>query len=1126
MGSPSVLEQLKLLCLVGSPEGAPAQVRLAEQLLESGKAMQIIRANRFIQEAGFCPLLISYSNDGTGLKSKRPLDYKNASGAKERRVGKKFTEVLVQHLFLRYIDAGGEAHSMAIVREPLPLQYGKTGDAIFACSKDLCILGRDKGFQGIVVQHYCFDGALQSFLVRRFKQLHAQRALERRADEREASLDSRQLVLTEWVVSTQCVAHACHNSLKWGLAEVFGKDTAHLAQLWEVFAAVKENSGLLHDALFSWVLSKVDFTAGELLPSAELGKTIWSALGLPADLLDKFACEWHLTWVDDKLLVHDFFKNDPDIYQQISDAILAILCIGGFTESRWLTIGRSCRSLCLALMVGLKSLVQVALGDSAGNWYLSHFHRLFEGTNQDFCLVAALSAWVSDSVLELILEDSRGAKEGEAWRAAAQEEMSWMLSWPTEIWAHLAYRGLTGQASPKVMEEHVIKASLVAVAFMDSQIFQPISQYPWCLLQGNVRDNLEALRAEPDHYEATTWKIQKLVQENHSMHELLEAMRVLAEVNWSTQVTEQLHASVTLVHRHHPDYFLEHILLRAGLLSLQKLAPSMSHHQRVVAKLEAQLDKLDHLRSGGVTGRHMYFKRLCELYKAKYEAMGRTVPIATFRTINRLHGRRWHALDAQEKAYWEELAQDHMEQKKAETEDTKTQIIAMLDVAKNQNMEKNYWGQVPALAPLMLSTCPLADSDVVLWENILKGLAKRPDSVKQCRQAALRAPMPLTPEEQGALEEMPIDLPGANDPGKPLWLTYITQLRNHIKPCSLRFTMPDGLTETVFVVFLKRSPMELHAVLLQPATASVEEENSYGLPGSDELFQNDWTHVFDMDVSKDITWTRYAGLEVGAVEVLQQCFYWGRLQIVSNYPWTSLQEVVNSAEASAWPRRAERGEGSGGNRHQHHSPAWNKALLKAHPGLSAFHEASRQGSVASSSAGKAGGSEDEEDEDPALDEDELFQAASDLYERHRPEKQGFTAHVEKHFKAVMRGGLDAWQGQVVRSSPARAWCLEQGLQQTQKIPTVLGIDEGRVLASAWAHRMDFMYQASVSGNMATDAQAARTMEAYGALEPADFVQLMDTAKGQVLQLGNKIRGLLCRSIAGPTDTAGPSSSTG
>ena len=105
MQEPSILEQLKVLCLVGSPDD-PHHSKLVEQLLESAKAMQAVRADQFLKEAGFCPLLISYSNDGTGLKSKRALGTRTLKGSKQRRVGKKYYEVLVQQCFLRYISAG------------------------------------------------------------------------------------------------------------------------------------------------------------------------------------------------------------------------------------------------------------------------------------------------------------------------------------------------------------------------------------------------------------------------------------------------------------------------------------------------------------------------------------------------------------------------------------------------------------------------------------------------------------------------------------------------------------------------------------------------------------------------------------------------------------------------------------------------------------------------------------------------------------------------------------------------------------------------------------------------------------------------------------------------------------
>ena len=68
----------------------------------------------------------------------------------------------------------------------------------------------------------------------------------------------------------------------------------------------------------------------------------------------------------------------------------------------------------------------------------------------------------------------------------------------------------------------MVKASLVAMAVMDKEIFQIAEQYPWRLLQGDVQSNLEALKDAPEVSEATAWKIQKLMQEGHNMHELLE----------------------------------------------------------------------------------------------------------------------------------------------------------------------------------------------------------------------------------------------------------------------------------------------------------------------------------------------------------------------------------------------------------------------------------------------------------------------------------------------------------------------------------------------------------------------------------------------------------------------------
>ena len=103
---------------------------------------------------------------------------------------------------MRYLDILGEAHSTAIICEPVPLTFGKGADAEYACGRDYTLLPRDWGHIGINVCHYCFDGALYSALVRRFKQHHYGRALERKDEAKAAVHDPRVLMLKEWVAST------------------------------------------------------------------------------------------------------------------------------------------------------------------------------------------------------------------------------------------------------------------------------------------------------------------------------------------------------------------------------------------------------------------------------------------------------------------------------------------------------------------------------------------------------------------------------------------------------------------------------------------------------------------------------------------------------------------------------------------------------------------------------------------------------------------------------------------------------------------------------------------------------------------------------------------------------------
>ena len=92
---------------------------------------------------------------------------------------------------------------------------------------------------------------------------------------------------------------------------------------------------------------------------------------------------------------------------------------------------------------------------------------------------------------------------------------------------------------------------------------------------------------------------------------------------------------------------------------------------------------------------------------------------------------------------------------------------------------------------------------------------------------------------------------------------------------------------------------------------------------------------------------------------------------------------------------------------------------------------------------------------------------------------------------------------------AQQWCNDNGLQDTQKMPLTLGEEVAKTVTKAWAHRMQFLYDAFRAGTLATPEQAARALEAYQDLEPEDFKHVMETATGKALEIGLKIRRLQC-----------------
>ena len=126
-------------------------------------------------------------------------------------------------------------------------------------------------------------------------------------------------------------------------------------------------------------------------------------------------------------------------------------------------MGKSTGLFCSSLLFGLGDVVFEIIRVKGGEFHLNGFKALYD--NRDtlpFVLVCALSSYVPDAALELIMEDSRAAKQVTIWQEAAQEEIELVASWGPEVWRGLCGRGLAGGLSPRAIQDKVTHSCMVS----------------------------------------------------------------------------------------------------------------------------------------------------------------------------------------------------------------------------------------------------------------------------------------------------------------------------------------------------------------------------------------------------------------------------------------------------------------------------------------------------------------------------------------------------------------------------------------------------------------------------------------------------------------------------------------
>ena len=483
------------LCL-GKQEVAECQ-RIAEVI----KAHMARTAKEILATSGLAPVLLVYQSDTTPLRTRVIFTSKDAAGSMVRRCGFHRHEYLLQCGFVATTGAEMAPQQAALLAEPISVP-NKLAWTLFAACKHYFPLLKSLKNEGICVTAYVYDRAQFSSLGRLCQQRH-----ELFVQQRVPAASQAEARLCDWVVVLPCAAHDTHNGLKWGLGTLYDLET-HSKNLYVCVDSLRNSFHMIHSMLAKFITDAVRFYPMEQCVGPATLQQLWLALGLESSLVDELV-KLRLLYRDGYLQVLDAHSRTPDLHESIHHCLLSVLRIRRFTSSRWCSMGASCRQLLASVLLGVGAIVQKCLDDPACmDFYLNGYKMLVPET-VEFVIVCALSSYVADAALTHLLADSRVPHTLEDLETSISEELEFLQEMDSDLYEPLS--SACPLAQPAHLRSQVLLVACASHAFISERVLEPAKKYPWCLLHGDMSENLEKLRVQDCPDESVSRKIWQLL---------------------------------------------------------------------------------------------------------------------------------------------------------------------------------------------------------------------------------------------------------------------------------------------------------------------------------------------------------------------------------------------------------------------------------------------------------------------------------------------------------------------------------------------------------------------------------------------------------------------------------------
>lgn len=836
------------------------------------------RALAMVADHSQSAIMYSYQSDATSYLCQATAQ-SGSDHTKVLRRGRALEEFLMERAAIYVAKADGGREVAVLAGKPRPLSAGKKAGNLFTALTNFFPMLRQRGHQGIVIFHLGADRAAFEPLLRLVKQrreVYYTPGLGPDLGEERAILK-----MTDLVVGTGCAAHDVSNALKWALGSIDGVDV--LKDLHISIEALRNSFPHLHKHLAPALLARLTFVPPEDEPEVRL---FWSAMGVDGHWLELLV-ELDPHWGGGLLCISDRFEKDPEVVEKVSTVILYLWRWKKFSESRWCTVGAACRALAASVVVGLEEVVARAQRDpTSSNYHLNGFARL-QPPVRLFAIVGAIAAYPADALQLELLEDCRVGGRLRELKECLDEEILFVESLGSLVWERLA-RIVGG--TPALLAPELRSLTLMCVyttkAFIHRRLFATAEDYPWRLAQGDILANLQELCAtDYSGTDSATRQIKALLAAGFDRHRLADALGLLRDVPWTTVTVEQAHGSMAVLHKYHQT-LTKAVLAHRTMLHQCRALFHPPQEQKVEARLAARVERLQSRRPQRLCGRQMFFRDLVAEAQSALPP-GSRLSQSLKSQLMRSHTDLYKALSPEQKIYYDQVAEKHIEIAKRERDNDIDFVQHTLSLHRRRVTEE---------ALLKGVTNKLADSRFSDAELLALGqkliMARGSASNDWPRAVAEESPLAPSTAQLSALTAHNVDdaEPAEVDIGLRNVIRLLCLRREYFRGCCL---LPENLGvghKAFLFLYATQSPYE--AVFMELTRVPAEQTRNAGEEDPLSLRSIfDYHFAFKPAAFRTGRALPFAG--IADLWVLEDLRFWGDGTLVVDGPPLELEEFAH-----------------------------------------------------------------------------------------------------------------------------------------------------------------------------------------------------------------------------------------